>query len=312
MLAIVRCPGPGPRGGRGDRRRVRPRPRPRLRSAARRRRSPPSPPPLPAWAWCPTAARPSPCPGSWASVRRSGCCWPGRRSTPPARRPSGWWTRSCGPARIDAEVAALVQRLTAGATSSVRAIKRLVRAQEVGALEQVLSAEGAAQLQALQGPEFRRRLEAFAARLAPAPRARERTGGRRIFRPGPARRAKWPWSPAAGPGIGLGIASCLAAAGATVAIASRKPEHLEPAAAELRARGRAGDDRRDQRPRARGRGPHGGAGRRASTAGSTSWSTTRPATSTRRRPPSRPTPGAPWSRPISTAASTARRRSTPS
>jgi peroxisomal 2,4-dienoyl-CoA reductase len=40
-----------------------------------------------------------------------------------------------------------------------------------------------------------------------------------------------------GTGIGLGIAACLAAAGATVAIASRKPEHLEPAAAQLRARG---------------------------------------------------------------------------
>ena len=67
---------------------------------------------------------------------------------------------------VDGEVAALAQRLTAGATSSVRAIKRLVRAQEIGALEQVLSTEGAAQLQALQAPEFRRRLEAFAARLA--------------------------------------------------------------------------------------------------------------------------------------------------
>jgi len=67
---------------------------------------------------------------------------------------------------LEHEIAALAQRLTAGATSSVRAIKRLVRAREVGALEQVLSAEGAAQLQALQGPEFRRRLEAFAARLA--------------------------------------------------------------------------------------------------------------------------------------------------
>jgi len=40
-----------------------------------------------------------------------------------------------------------------------------------------------------------------------------------------------------GTGIGFGIASCLAAAGATVAIASRKPTHLEPAAAALRARG---------------------------------------------------------------------------
>ncbi len=67
---------------------------------------------------------------------------------------------------VDAEAASLARRLTAGATSSVRAIKRLVRAQEVGALEQVLSTEGAAQLQALQGPEFRQRLEAFAARLA--------------------------------------------------------------------------------------------------------------------------------------------------
>jgi peroxisomal 2,4-dienoyl-CoA reductase len=40
-----------------------------------------------------------------------------------------------------------------------------------------------------------------------------------------------------GTGIGLGIASCLATAGATVAIASRKPEHLETAAQQLRARG---------------------------------------------------------------------------
>jgi 2,4-dienoyl-CoA reductase [(3E)-enoyl-CoA-producing], peroxisomal len=40
-----------------------------------------------------------------------------------------------------------------------------------------------------------------------------------------------------GTGIGLGIASCLAAAGATVAIASRKPEHLESAAGRLRAGG---------------------------------------------------------------------------
>jgi enoyl-CoA hydratase/carnithine racemase len=69
-------------------------------------------------------------------------------------------------ASLDREVSALAERLTAGATSSVRAIKRLVRSQEVGALEQVLASEGAAQLQALQGAEFRRRLEAFAARVA--------------------------------------------------------------------------------------------------------------------------------------------------
>ena len=42
-----------------------------------------------------------------------------------------------------------------------------------------------------------------------------------------------------GTGIGLGIASCLSAAGATVAIASRKPEHLAAAADALRARGGA-------------------------------------------------------------------------
>jgi 2,4-dienoyl-CoA reductase [(3E)-enoyl-CoA-producing], peroxisomal len=40
-----------------------------------------------------------------------------------------------------------------------------------------------------------------------------------------------------GTGIGLGIASALASAGAEVAIASRKPEHLEPAAERLRAGG---------------------------------------------------------------------------
>jgi 2,4-dienoyl-CoA reductase [(3E)-enoyl-CoA-producing], peroxisomal len=40
-----------------------------------------------------------------------------------------------------------------------------------------------------------------------------------------------------GTGIGLGIASCLAAAGATVAIASRKPEHLAAAADALRVDG---------------------------------------------------------------------------
>jgi peroxisomal 2,4-dienoyl-CoA reductase len=40
-----------------------------------------------------------------------------------------------------------------------------------------------------------------------------------------------------GTGIGFGIASALAAAGAEVAIASRKPDHLEPAAEKLRAIG---------------------------------------------------------------------------
>jgi len=40
-----------------------------------------------------------------------------------------------------------------------------------------------------------------------------------------------------GTGIGLGIAGCLAQAGAKVAIASRKPEHLEPAATKLQETG---------------------------------------------------------------------------
>lgn len=40
-----------------------------------------------------------------------------------------------------------------------------------------------------------------------------------------------------GTGIGFGIASCLVRAGANVALASRKPEHLEPAAEKLRAHG---------------------------------------------------------------------------
>ena len=40
-----------------------------------------------------------------------------------------------------------------------------------------------------------------------------------------------------GTGIGLGIAASLAAAGAEVAIASRSPRHLEPAAEQLRATG---------------------------------------------------------------------------
>jgi peroxisomal 2,4-dienoyl-CoA reductase len=40
-----------------------------------------------------------------------------------------------------------------------------------------------------------------------------------------------------GTGIGLGVAASLAAAGAEIAIASRKPEHLQPAAERLRSSG---------------------------------------------------------------------------
>jgi 2-(1,2-epoxy-1,2-dihydrophenyl)acetyl-CoA isomerase len=67
---------------------------------------------------------------------------------------------------LDAGVSRIVGAITAAAASSVRAIKRLSRAQEVGALEQALSSEGAAQLQALQSAEFRSRLEAFTARVS--------------------------------------------------------------------------------------------------------------------------------------------------
>jgi 2-(1,2-epoxy-1,2-dihydrophenyl)acetyl-CoA isomerase len=73
---------------------------------------------------------------------------------------------------LDAGVQRIVGALIAAADSSIRAIKRLSRAQEVGALEQAMSSEGAVQLQSLQSDEFRQRLEAFTARLAA-----RRTGG---------------------------------------------------------------------------------------------------------------------------------------
>jgi 2-(1,2-epoxy-1,2-dihydrophenyl)acetyl-CoA isomerase len=67
-------------------------------------------------------------------------------------------------AELDAAVASVAQAIAAASPASVRAVKRLVRADELGALEQALASEGAAQIQALQSPEFRRRLEAFVAR----------------------------------------------------------------------------------------------------------------------------------------------------
>ena len=65
---------------------------------------------------------------------------------------------------LDAAVAALAKGITAAAPASVRTIKRLIRAPEVGALEQALASEGASQIQALQSSEFQRRLEAFLSR----------------------------------------------------------------------------------------------------------------------------------------------------
>lgn len=69
---------------------------------------------------------------------------------------------------LDAAGTRLAEGIAAGAESSARAIKRLSRASELGALEQVLAAEGAAQLQALHGAEFQRRLAAFAASRGPS------------------------------------------------------------------------------------------------------------------------------------------------
>jgi 2-(1,2-epoxy-1,2-dihydrophenyl)acetyl-CoA isomerase len=65
---------------------------------------------------------------------------------------------------FDTAVAAVTKSIAGAAASSVRTIKRLVRGEELGALEQALAAEGAAQIQALQSPEFHRRLEAFVSR----------------------------------------------------------------------------------------------------------------------------------------------------
>jgi enoyl-CoA hydratase/carnithine racemase len=73
---------------------------------------------------------------------------------------------------LDADVTRLVQALAGAAPTSLRTIKRLVRGGELGALEQVLSAQGAAQLQALRRAEYRERLLAIATRTAaPADRA---------------------------------------------------------------------------------------------------------------------------------------------
>jgi 2-(1,2-epoxy-1,2-dihydrophenyl)acetyl-CoA isomerase len=69
-------------------------------------------------------------------------------------------------AELDAGIQRIVNALLEASGASTRAIKRLSRAPEIGALEQALSSEGAAQLQALQGAEFQERLAAFAARVA--------------------------------------------------------------------------------------------------------------------------------------------------
>jgi enoyl-CoA hydratase/carnithine racemase len=65
---------------------------------------------------------------------------------------------------LDTAVTTAAKAIAAAAPTSVRAVKRLVRADELGALEQALASEGAAQIQALQSSEFQRRLEAFVKR----------------------------------------------------------------------------------------------------------------------------------------------------
>ena len=62
---------------------------------------------------------------------------------------------------LEAAVTSTAKAIAAAAPASVRAIMRLGRADELGGLEQALTAAGAAQIQALQSPEFQRRLEAF-------------------------------------------------------------------------------------------------------------------------------------------------------
>jgi 2-(1,2-epoxy-1,2-dihydrophenyl)acetyl-CoA isomerase len=67
---------------------------------------------------------------------------------------------------LDSGVQRMVNALLEASGPSIRTIKRLSRAPEVGALEQAMSSEGAAQLQALQSVDFQMRLEAFTARVA--------------------------------------------------------------------------------------------------------------------------------------------------
>ena len=192
---------------------------------------------MPGWAWCPDG-------GSTFTLPRLVGIGPALRlllagETIDAARAQaiGLVDEVVDVAELDDEVAALAGRLTAGATSSVRAIKRLVRCQR-----DRRARAGAGRRGGGTAPGARRaRSSAGGWRRSPrgsrpAPRERDRAVRAGIFRPD-LLAGRVALVTGGGTGIGLGIASCLAAAGATVAIASRKPEHLEPAAAELRGRG---------------------------------------------------------------------------
>ncbi len=67
---------------------------------------------------------------------------------------SGWWRKSSTMPIWNPLVAAPSTRSSNRPARASGRIKRLARAPEIGALEQALSSEGAAQLQALQRPEF--------------------------------------------------------------------------------------------------------------------------------------------------------------
>ncbi|MGH7703372.1 MAG: enoyl-CoA hydratase/isomerase family protein [Gemmatimonadales bacterium] len=64
-------------------------------------------------------------------------------------------------ARLETRVAELVEGIASGAEPSVRAIKRLCREADLEAFDKALEREAQAQLEALQGAEFKQRLQAF-------------------------------------------------------------------------------------------------------------------------------------------------------
>jgi enoyl-CoA hydratase/carnithine racemase len=69
-------------------------------------------------------------------------------------------------AELEARTAALGAALAANAPGSLASIKRLCRADKLADLTRALEAEGEAQVEAFQSPEFQRRLAAFLARGA--------------------------------------------------------------------------------------------------------------------------------------------------
>jgi 2-(1,2-epoxy-1,2-dihydrophenyl)acetyl-CoA isomerase len=71
--------------------------------------------------------------------------------------------------RLEDLIRETAESLAKGAAGSLLAIKRLVRGNDLANLEHTLAEEGRAQLAALQGPEFRERLQAFLARKRKAP-----------------------------------------------------------------------------------------------------------------------------------------------